>query len=791
MADTDALITRDAAEAALFGTRDGTCLFAPIRHHSPACAWMLRAMIDDHQPELILIEAPRDLIHHVPFLTDPETVAPVAIVSLGAREGQSTRAVRYFPFSDHSPELLAIRQAAQIGADVQFIDLPAGRHFDDDVKIAPFQSEIAFDTATFVRATCSKLGLRDGAELWDHLFETRLGQSDWRGFFSDVYAYCLALRETTAPDIIVHDDTLTREAEMRAHIAAAQGKRVIVLTGGFHTPALIQPGDEKPAKSSDVESYLIGYGEEALDALSGYGAGLRYPGWYAGLWQSACAANGSPDWSAHALETSLGFAAQMAGDNRRVAVPQLVEMLGMAEGLARLKGREAILLPDLFDGLRSALIKTEAGPGEPFSQRLHAYLRGTKLGKVPKSAGQPPIVADARARAQTARVDLSDSIKRAKKLDIRRKPTHLKTSQFFYQMGLLNTGFASLETGPDFVIGSRIDLLFEEWLVGWSPFVEGALIDAARLGATLPEAAANHLFEQRQALFEAGRGNDLSAILDLLLAGLRAGLGSDLTELADEMRNSVSIAADFDALAQIIQKLQSVSAPGDPLFDENAPDLVAILTTAFDRMVYLIEDLTETTEDAMPDRIASLGIVAAVLRGPQADRFDGQTFTDALTRILAIKDCPPMLAGALAGLLVRAGLYAPETLAHLLQGNLRGIGSAPEDRAALLMGLLSVAPMVLWQNQVVLDSANAAISELDEDIFVAALPSLRRSLTQLNPHETDRLAEELAALFGVQASSISGVKSRFTEQEAARALAIDRAMDDLLIADGLTHWKAF
>lgn len=355
-------LTRQQAEAQLFGTRGGTCLFAPIRHHSPACAWMLRAMIHDHKPEVILIEAPADLAKHIPHLTDPDTILPVAIATMGS-ETDGARSVGYYPFSQTSPETIAIHEAAGIGAEVRFIDLPAGARSGTGPV---YQPEDAFGSAAFIASACAKLGLRDGAELWDHLFETRLGQDDWRGFFADVHAYCWSLRQTTPDAQIASDDTLPREAAMRAHIADAKGRRMVVVTGGFHTPALIDEAEKTPLPASTpVESYLIAYGEEALDALSGYAAGLRYPGWYARAMQAAEAAAGPPDWDALLLETGTGFAATMAASKRRIAQPQLVEMLAMAQGLARMKGREAAMLPDLFDGARSALIKGQSGVGEP------------------------------------------------------------------------------------------------------------------------------------------------------------------------------------------------------------------------------------------------------------------------------------------------------------------------------------------------------------------------------------------------------------------------------------------
>lgn len=781
---TAPLTTRQGAEQALFGSN---VHFAPIRHHSPACAWMLRAMIREVQPEAILIEGPSDLAHHIPFLADLDTVPPVAIAAMGPQRDDGPRGISYYPISSHAPEYIAIRDGTEIGAEVSFIDLAAGQRLSHEPET--LQSEMPFSTADFVAETCKALSLRDGAELWDHLFETRLGQDGWRGFFADVYTYCLALRETTDPAQMAIDGTLIREHEMRHHIAALNGKRAVVITGGFHTPALLEPSEAIPAGSvtpeaQPIESYLVAYGEDALDALSGYGAGLRYPRWYAQAWDAALAAGGPLDWADFAVETAAGFAGQMAGDDRRVPLPQLTEMVAIAQGLAHMKGREAVMLADLFDGMRTALIKTEAGPGEPYTERMHAHLRGTRLGKVPKSAGVPPVVADARERALAARVDLSDSTRKTRKLDIRRKPAHQKVQQFFYQMSLLETGLASLEAGPDFLLGSRVDLLFAEWSVGWSPFVEGALIKAAPLGATVPQAAITALMRDRQQLLEDGQGRDLDAVLTLLLTGLRAGLGSNLERLTVDLAEAIAVSGDFDGLAQIVLRLQAVATPQDPLFDPDAPDLLAVARAAFDRLVYLMDDLSETPEEALPARIKALHIVAGVLRGPQADRFDRARFEQAAASVLDATDCPPLLAGALMGLLVQAGLRDEGRLAALLRGSLAGIGTTAEDGAAALNGLLMTAPMLLWQSREVLQAAEDALASLDDDAFLAMLPALRLSLTRLNPHETDRLASELVALLGLDGGALRGGASRFSEADLARGLRIDRDIGAVLSANG-------
>jgi hypothetical protein len=565
MESDTALITRTEAEAALF---QGDLLFVPIRHHSPACAWATQQAIRAHNPDVVLIEGPLDLAHHLDLLAEPDLELPLAIAALGhAHEEGGARPVSYYPFSQHAPEWIAITQARAIGAELCFIDMPIGARMEGQDQSPQLQSEMPFHSADFVRETCKRLGVRDGDELWDHLFEARLGQEDWRALLADIYTYCLALRASTAPELMESDQTLAREAVMRSVLSELSGKRAVVVTGGFHTPALITAGEiSKPKFKPLQDSYLIAYGEEALDALSGYRAGLRYPGWYAQAWRAARAANGPPDWHALALDTTMGFASANVAENRRIALPQLVEMVGMADGLARLRGREAILLHDLFDGMRSALIKGEAGPGEPYTERMHAHLRGTALGRAPKAAGLPPIISDARTRASAYRIDMTSSERRAKKLDIRRKPRHRAASHFFYQMSLLEAGLGEITSGPDFLTGHRVEWLFEEWMIGWSPFVEGQLIKVAALGQTVPAAAGRKLQERITEALENGQSAALEPWLDLVLTGLRAGLGPMMPKLVDGFAEAVINSPDFDGLAQVLLRLCAVSQPGDPLY---------------------------------------------------------------------------------------------------------------------------------------------------------------------------------------------------------------------------------
>jgi hypothetical protein len=216
---------------------------APIRHHSPACAFHLTAMIEELAPAAVLVEGPCDFDPLIPLLVDPRTRPPVAIVSIADVVGG--RSVSTFPFCAHSPEYVALAQARARGIGARFIDLPAGakamlREAGNGAP-PPSVDEHAFDTSDYVRALAERLGCRDGNEVWDHLFEARIGRGDWRTFFADVGRYCEHMRACTPAATMASDGTLARETQMIAHLAAARREvtgPILAVVGGFHAPAL-------------------------------------------------------------------------------------------------------------------------------------------------------------------------------------------------------------------------------------------------------------------------------------------------------------------------------------------------------------------------------------------------------------------------------------------------------------------------------------------------------------------------------------------------------------------------
>lgn len=105
--------------------------FAPVRHHSPACAYSTASLIEQINPDYVLIEGPDSFNGLISGLLHQDTQPPVAImvqteIKAGALKDGSDAVTRsaYFPFCEYSPEWQALKQGSRYKAQLQFIDLP-------------------------------------------------------------------------------------------------------------------------------------------------------------------------------------------------------------------------------------------------------------------------------------------------------------------------------------------------------------------------------------------------------------------------------------------------------------------------------------------------------------------------------------------------------------------------------------------------------------------------------------------------------------------------------------------
>ncbi|MGW8351651.1 DUF5682 family protein [Streptomyces wedmorensis] len=234
-----------------------------VRHHSPALAAVVPALLDEARAQVVCVELPADFQPWLGHLADPETVAPVALA--GAGDGGR---LSFYPFADFSPELAAVRWARAHGAEVVCCDLPLtdpgwslpgtgpGEEPDDGADAEPGDGT---DTPADARDTSSAAGRarrsfadaltaagtgRDGDDLWDRAVEVLAPGCSPEAVRRAALGVGWALRA----DAAVPATDLAREARMRQVLAEAAvgGRRVAAVIGAFHAPALLTAADPAP-----------------------------------------------------------------------------------------------------------------------------------------------------------------------------------------------------------------------------------------------------------------------------------------------------------------------------------------------------------------------------------------------------------------------------------------------------------------------------------------------------------------------------------------------------------------
>ncbi|MFJ7204210.1 DUF5682 family protein [Streptomyces sp. NPDC098789] len=281
-----------------------------VRHHSPALAAVVPALLDASGADVVCVELPADFQPWLEHLADPETVAPVALAATGG-DGR----LSFYPFADFSPELAAIRWARARNIDLICCDLPLGPKptpapatplpppppvgppvpappptgapdsappptgAPDSASLAtgaPDSASPAFEappegttdgsdaprpgyadglaTAAQATATGTRTGTgRAGDDLWDRSVEVLAPGCTPEAIRRAALAVGWALREDT-PAVAATD--LAREAHMRQVITTltAGGHRVAAVIGAFHAPALLPGATATPSATPDTGS---------------------------------------------------------------------------------------------------------------------------------------------------------------------------------------------------------------------------------------------------------------------------------------------------------------------------------------------------------------------------------------------------------------------------------------------------------------------------------------------------------------------------------------------------------
>ncbi|MCM1305409.1 MAG: DUF5682 family protein, partial [Butyrivibrio sp.] len=727
-------------------------ILLPVRHHSPACAFHVRRMIGRVRPCAILVEGPDNAGSLIPVMVHKDTEAPFAIYysyhdEAGRISAEKERYKCYYPFLDYSPELAALREGEKLGIRTAFIDLPygdilaasvAGKGLlNREAEKNNYNDDYLLSRNEYLKQLCEKTGLRSFDEFWEKYFELNgLAQED-EEWFSNLLTYCALARENTRQETLEEEGCLARERYMAERIreyaeAAVPGQdTVLVVTGGFHTPALkalltgknaetvagnagmtVKSAEtvaenagtmaknaeamaadagttaEHPATGltaavgkrpdtakvpvKDQGVYLMPYSMEAADALNGYASGMPFPGFYQKIWEALEEGNTDAPYGGAVLDLIVSSGKETRRKEGYLSTYDEICACSMAKGLAALRGKQEPGAYELTDAVLSSFVKGEYNMASDTPMRiLQKRMTGKKVGKLCEQADVPPIIHDFRAQCRKFRLKTGSTLESEATLTIFSNPKHRQESVFFNRTAFLGTAFARKIKGPNLQLKRDKNLMREIWKYKWSAQVDAALIDVSVYGGSIEEAA-NGIVKERLA---AEMGAKEGAIL--LTHVFEMSLNEQLQPVYERVHELMLQDTDFYSLAEALRSFLMMEELGE-LYG-SPMEFGSLIRIGCRKLISLLPSMTGIRDEDLTACMNALKLLyqvtgqdrvgAAEDAGKNEER---QAYYEALSKMIRDSQIHPGLNGCIHGILYGSGRETAAEVEMACRGYLTG-----------------------------------------------------------------------------------------------------------------------
>ena len=731
---------------------DARVVFFPVRHHSPACARILREVAQRVQPAAVLVEGPSDFNPHLDELYLPHRL-PVAVYSY-VRLADERRRGAYYPFCEYTPEWQALQVARELGATASFIDLPWAEMAALE-QVSHRYADPQLRRSAYVETLCQELGVEDFDALWDTLAEQdpELSVADYLERF---HSFCLHARLLDETDRVVDRQ---REAFMARRVREAVDTvegRLLVVTGGFHCYALYAringlpfeeeagggkgrgKGKGRGRGTSDRGIALTPYSYAHLDRLTGYNAGMPSPGFYHQVW-----ADRQQGRALDHRSLLMSVARALRGRGQAASSADLIAVEIMARGLASLRGHPQVWRADLLDGITGALVKEELdlGCGHPMLDAVLEVFRGDRRGVLAEGTRLPPLVHDVERLLQEHDL-VPQATPRDVELDLDQAGALARSQVLHCILGLEIDGF-TLSGGSDMAARDDLVRVWERWALRWSPEYDATCIKAAIYGPNLVDAALARLSERAK---EIERDAEAAALLllDASLMGLAGMAGSLHRQLAE----IVAVDGSFFSVTGAVDHLLYLYRHDAVLGTAGQEPVGALLVEAFSRGLWLLEGLG-TAPGLEPALLRGVKVLLETFeRCGAALSLSREELVGVLQRVSMDGSQGPTGRGAAVGALWTLGEAGVESVDSSIQ-----YFADPEQLGDFLAGLFCLARETVQRHPELVLGLDGVMTAFDEDEFLLALPSLRMAFTYFTPREKHHLAATLMQALGLGAAA--------------------------------------
>jgi hypothetical protein len=767
-----------------------------IRHHGPGSANSLRKALEKLQPDTILIEGPPDAESLLTLVASSQMQPPVALlIYLPDNPKESV----YYPFAVFSPEWQAIQFGLSNNIPVRFMDLPLthrmaitfgrasvnaeggqgdGENPESKIRLGKFGGKNIY-TPNFPQNPKSKIpqdplgllaeaaGYSDGERWWEHMVETRGNSVD---LFTAILEAMTAVREEMPAS--ENPIEAKREAHMRKTIRAAEKEgfeRIAVVCGAWHAPALSQ----MPAAKEDtallkglpktkVQATWIPWTYGRLSYSSGYGAGIESPGWYHHLWE----------WGMGDGET------RRQADDKEIAPPSIsitwmtrvarllreqdldassahvIEAVRLAESLAALRNRSLPGLPELNEATQTVMC---FGSDLPMQLIFDKLIVGESLGKVPDETPMVPLQQDLMRQQKRLRMP-ADATEKMYDLDLR-KENDLARSHLLHRLNLLDIPWGQFQQTQ-----GKKGTFHEFWLVQWHPEFAVNLIEAGIWGNTILDAA------NVKACSAADTTDELTILTGLLDKVILSDLPDAVIYLMSRLQNAAALTSDVSHLMNALPPLANVMRYGNvrqtdtEMISHVVDGLVARICIGLPGACASLDD---DAASAMYDNVMKVNNAVALLQNQEYIT----SWRQVLSQIADNSNVHGLISGRCCRLLLDAEVLDATEAARRM-GLALSTANEPSLAAAWVEGFLKGSGLLLLHDDKLWQVLDNWVSTLNENLFVASLPLLRRTFATFSEPERRQMGERVKNGVDGNVSNDADDGSDINEENAVLVLPI-------------------
>ena len=715
--------------------------FAGIRHHGPGSTKNLVYLLEQFDPDAILIEMPQETEALFEHIGSALLKAPVSIL---VHDKKDPSRVSYLPFTTFSPEWQAIQWANKHEKKVHAIDLPLGyfkaaenykQGLLKDFKSLKFSNPLA--------QMAQLAGFSDMEKWWNETFEQHSEEQD---SFHLIEYMMDNLRDLDEPS---NKETLVREAFMREQIRAQAKQdyaRVLVVVGAWHIPAVKQwnsikaASDKlllKPLKKIKVDQFFIPWSYEQISISSGYRAGVFSPAWYEHLYK----------YNDEAPDRWLILAGRLLRQKGFVISPaQIADAALLARQLAQMRQLRIPGILECWDAIQSIM-----GTGNRAILNLvwSDLVIGKTVGKVDQSILAAPLFKDLEVQLKKARLSavLKTSDRLKKELDLR-KASHLHASRLFHRLHILDIPFAQLRKTSNAKKGS----FSEHWSLKWTDSCMIKLSEAGVWGTQI-ELAAAHKLEHKT-----GSSEHLGQLVGYLEQSLQAQLASVFESIVDRIFEVLVFNDEPRQILTLIAPLVNMLRYGD-LRKMNQSSILELLERLVPNVCsYLPESsahISEEDAELYVDELMEFNHALDLLE--ESDYVE--QFHAALMRIVKMDQMSAEVQAACIRLLLDKRLLDDTFVLLFLNKVLTGAQDWAYA-AAWLKGFLRSNPDLFIYNEPFRVLVDQWVNQLSEDHFRSALPTLRKAFASMQRSSAGQLLTALetpnSGMIGMEESIFEG-----------------------------------